>query len=214
MLLCVKEYEAIKRRESKVFKTVKAFCEYHKFSHQNFMKVYHRYKENPVIESLYMQKRGPKYKTNRTFPEIEEKVVALRENGENRYAIARALAQNENINISPSTVYNICARHGLNCLTEEQRAERRRIITEKAGELAHSDLHQLPKGLVLSKPNESFYVLGVMDDCTRCVWLILLEDKKAQSVMFATLKALGVLDLLYGIKFKAMMTDNGAEIRG
>lgn len=52
MLLCVKEYEAIKRKESKTFKTVKEFCEYHKFSHQNFMKVYHRYKENPVIETF------------------------------------------------------------------------------------------------------------------------------------------------------------------
>lgn len=72
-------------------------------------------------------------------------------------------------------------------------------------------LHQLPKRLVLSKPNENMYVLGVLDDYTRCVWLILLENKTAQNVMFATGKALGVLDLLYGMSFKAMMTDNGSE---
>ena len=55
MLRCIEEYEAIKNKTSKQFKTVKEFCEYHKFSHQNFMKIYNRYKQNPVPDSLVPQ---------------------------------------------------------------------------------------------------------------------------------------------------------------
>ncbi len=33
MMCCMEEYELIKKKESKTFKTVKAFCEYYKFSH-------------------------------------------------------------------------------------------------------------------------------------------------------------------------------------
>ena len=77
MLACVEEYESIKNKTSTRFKTVKEFCEYHKFSHQNFMKIYNRYKQNPKPESLIPQKRGPKYKTRRTDLRIEEKVEEL-----------------------------------------------------------------------------------------------------------------------------------------
>jgi hypothetical protein len=65
MMSCIDEYERIKRKESNTFKTVKAFCYYHRFSHQNFMKIYHRYKENSEASSLIPQKRGSKYKVRR-----------------------------------------------------------------------------------------------------------------------------------------------------
>ena len=72
MMAYIEEYEAIKRKESKQFKTVMEFCNFHKFSHQNFMKIYHRYKANPCSESLLPQKRGPKYQKRRTDLEIEK----------------------------------------------------------------------------------------------------------------------------------------------
>lgn len=211
MFACVEEYESIKNKTSTRFKTVKEFCEYHKFSHQNFMKIYNRYKQNPKPESLIPQKRGPKYKTRRTDLRIEEKVEELRKLGNNRYEIALMLATKENVKISPSTVYNICKRRGLNVLTESQREERRKIITEKAGELAHIDLHQLSQGIIKDKPNVSLYVLGIIDDCTRTVWLQLLQTKKSVDVTFASLKALGMLNLRYKIEYNALISDNGAE---
>lgn len=211
MLACVEEYESIKNKTSTRFKTVKEFCEYHKFSHQNFMKIYNRYKQNPKPESLIPQKRGPKYKTIRTDLRIEEKVEELRKLGNNRYEIALMLATKENVKISPSTVYNICKRRGLNVLTESQREERRKIITEKAGELAHIDLHQLSQGIIKDEPNVSLYVLGIIDDCTRTVWLQLLRTKKSVDVTFASLKALGMLNLRYKIEYNALISDNGAE---
>lgn len=85
MLSCIEEYELIKSKKSKTFKYIKDFCEYHKFSHQNFMKIYHRYKQNPTYDSLVPQKRGPKYKTRRTDISIEERVLEIRRQGLNRY---------------------------------------------------------------------------------------------------------------------------------
>ena len=73
ILARIEEYELVKSGQSELFKTVKSFCEYYGFSHQNFMKIYHRYKENPDIQSLIPQKRGPKFKTRRFDLEIEEK---------------------------------------------------------------------------------------------------------------------------------------------
>ena len=57
MLSCISEYELVKSKQSEHFNTVKSFCQYHKFSHQNFMKIHHRYKANPVEMSLIPQKR-------------------------------------------------------------------------------------------------------------------------------------------------------------
>ena len=52
MMNCIEEYEAIKSKSSKNFTSVMEFCKFHKFSHQNFMKIYHRYKSNPCPEAL------------------------------------------------------------------------------------------------------------------------------------------------------------------
>jgi len=40
MQSCIEEYELVKRKQSIHFKTVKSFCAYYGFSHQNFMKIY------------------------------------------------------------------------------------------------------------------------------------------------------------------------------
>jgi hypothetical protein len=92
MLSCVTEYELIKSKRSVRFKTVNSFCEYHKFSHQNFMKIYHRYKQNPDEMSLISQKRGPRFKTRRFDLETENETVHFRKLGNNRYEIRDILA--------------------------------------------------------------------------------------------------------------------------
>ena len=56
MMSCIEEYELIKSKKSERFTTVKSFCIYHKFSHQNFMKIYHRYKQCPEASSLFLKK--------------------------------------------------------------------------------------------------------------------------------------------------------------
>ena len=107
MLTCIEEYERIKRKESKTFKTVKAFCQYHKFSHQNFMKIYHHYRQQGTISSLIPQKRGPKYQTRRTDLDTEQEILRLRPQGNNRYEIRNILLGKNMLAPSASTVYNL-----------------------------------------------------------------------------------------------------------
>ncbi len=143
MYSCIAEYELIKQKKSVHFKTVKSFCAYHKFSHQNFMKIYHRYKQNPVLSSVIPHKRGPKYKTRRYDLSIEEKIVSLRRLGNNRYEIRDILQSRQEQPVpSATTIYNICKRHGLNRLTKTEKEAKRKIIMEKAGELVYIDCHQ------------------------------------------------------------------------
>ena len=160
MIGCINEYEKIKNKNSKIFKTVKDFCLHYRFSHQNFMKIYHRYKNNPVASMLVPQKRGPKYKTRRTDLTIEEKVVNLRNLGNNRYDIVQML-KSDGIGLSPSTVYNIFKQYGLNRLNKAQKIEQRKIIMEKIGQLVHIDCHQLSKGITIKDPNKTYYLLGL-----------------------------------------------------
>jgi hypothetical protein len=212
MMNCINEYEKIKNKTSDKYKTVKEFCFHKGFSHQNFMKIYHRYKANPDESMLVPQKRGPKYKTRRTDLSIEEKVLKYRKFGNNRYEIVQLL-KSERIEISPSTVYNICKRYGENKLNQVQKEGRRRIIRiimEKIGELVHIDCHQLPKGTVIGV-DKTIYLLGMIDGCTRIVWVEVLENKKALNMMFATLKSFNMLRAQYGIEIEAVLTDNGAE---
>ena len=212
MMSCIDEYRAIKNKSSIKFKTVKEFCEYHNFSHQNFMKILHRYEANPSEAMLVPQKRGPKFKTRRTDLKVEEMVKELRLMGNNRYEIRNILI-NSGVKVapSPSTIYNICKRYGLNKLKKEQKEVKRRYLMSKIGELVHIDLHQLSKGITIAEPNQTYYLLGVLDDLSRACWLEVIPDKKALTVMFATLKAFNMLKSTYNIEIEAVMTDNGAE---
>lgn len=176
------------------------------------MKIYHRFKQNPNEVSLLPQKRGPKFQSRRTDLNTENRIVELRLLGNNKYEIKNIL-QNEAKTLvpSPTTIYNICKKHGLNKLNPPQKEEKRKIIMSKIGELVHIDCHQLPKGITISEPNKTFYLVGLIDDYSRIAWVEVLENKKAIKVMFAVLKSFNMLKNGYGIEVEAVMTDNGAE---
>lgn len=212
MMTCIEEYERIKKKESIVFKTVKDFCIYNNFSHQNFMKIYHRYKQNPNIYSLIPQKRGPKYKIKRTDINIENRIIELRKKGNNRFDI-RNILYDEFKTLAPcyTTIYNICKKHGLNKLKQTEKTERRKIIMSKIGELVHIDCHELPKGITIKEADKKLYLIGMIDDYSRIAWADVIEDKKALTVMFATLRLFHMLKSEYGIETECIMSDNGAE---
>ncbi|MDR1168799.1 MAG: integrase core domain-containing protein [Heliobacteriaceae bacterium] len=81
----------------------------------------------------------------------------------------------------------------------------------KIGELVHTDCHQLSKGIAIANPDKTYYLLGLIDDYSRIAWVEVLENKKALTVMFATLKAFNMLRMRYSIEVESVMTDNGAE---
>lgn len=210
----IKEYEEVKKKEHNTFKFVKEFYEHYHIDKRTFVKYYGRYKQSKNKADLLPQKRGPKYKTRRPLPLIENKVIELRLLGNNRYEISSILKPKlKKATPSPSGVYNILRRNNLNRLTPKMKTKKRKIIKTLAGELGHVDCHYLAKGTIKDH-NKRLYLVCVIDSCTRIAWAEVVEDIKALTVMFATLKSINLIKAEYDIKFKEIITDNGSEFGG
>jgi transposase InsO family protein len=208
----IREYEQVKAKQHPRFRLVKDFYSFHDTDPRSFLKYYHRYKQHGRDEDLLPRKRGPKWKTRRPLPYIENKVTALRQLGMNRYEITHVLKPKlGDLTPSPSGVYNILKRHGLNRLRPAMKANKRRIIKEKAGELGHIDTHHLSKCLIEGQSRKR-YLVCVIDACTRIAWAEVVDDLKALTVMFATLRCLNIISDRYNIRFKEVLTDNGPEV--
>jgi transposase InsO family protein len=207
----IKEYELVKQRKHSKYKLAQEFYLAHDTDRRSFLKYYNRFKQSGNELDLLPQKRGPKWKTRRPIPFIENKVKELRLKGNNRFEIVSILQPRLKFYTpSPSGVYNIIRRQGLNRLKPKMQAEKRRIIKEKAGELAHIDTHYLNKGVVTGD-NKRYYLVCVIDSCTRVAWAEIVEDIKSLTVMFAVLKSLNILAQQYQIKFQEILTDNGPK---
>jgi hypothetical protein len=207
----ISEYELVKSKQHPTFRYVKDFYEAHGTCAQTFLKYYGRYKNSQTLEDLLPGKRGPKYLTRRTPKEIEELVLREREKGCNKFEITSILRPTlKEATPSPSGVYQILKRYGKNKLIEPMIEEKRRIIKEKAGELAHIDCYHLSKDMI-ANDNNRYYLVSVIDSSTRIAWSEVVEDIKAISVMFATLRCFNYLTEKFSIKFSEALTDNGPE---
>lgn len=207
----IKEYEQVKSKEHPVYKTAGEFYEAHDTERKNFLKYYNRYKQTGRETDLLPQKRGPRYKTRRPLKFIEQKVIDLRNKGNNRYEIVNILKPSLKGNTpSPSGVYNIFKRYKINRLNPVMKENKRKIIKEKAGQLGHIDAHHLSKSIVKGESKKRFMVC-VIDDCTRIAWAEIIDDIKSLTVMFSALKCLNILADKYQIKFEEILSDNGPE---
>lgn len=207
----ISEYELVKSKKHPVFSKVKDFYKAHKTCAQTFLKYYGRFKQSKNLEDFLPGKRGPKYKSRRTPQEIENLVLMERSKGCNKFEIYSILRPILNTKTpSPSGVYKILKRYGKNKLSKPMKEEKRRIIKEKAGELAHIDCHHLSKDTI-SNDSRKYYVVCVIDSCTRVAWAEVIDDIKSISVMFTTLRCLNHLTERFQIKFAEALTDNGPE---
>ena len=145
----INEYELVKQKKHTRFRYAKEFYEAHDTDRRSFLKYYNRYKQSGNEEDLLPQKRGPRWKTRRPIPFIENQVKELRLKGNNRYEIVSILQPKlKQFTPSPSGVYNIIKRQGLNRLKPQMKTSKRKIIKEKAGELGHIDTHYLNNGVI------------------------------------------------------------------
>lgn len=207
----IQEYEQVKAGKHPRFRLVKEFYAFHGTCPQTFLKYYARYKQSQNPEDLLPRKRGPKWKSRRICPEIEGQVLALRDKGLNRYEIVRVLqSELKERTPSPSGVYNITKRHGKNRLNQPMREAKRRIVKEKAGELAHIDCHHLSQDLI-ARDIKRRYLVCVIDDYSRVAWAEVVDDIKSLTVMFACMRCFNWLRERYGIQFTEVLTDNGPE---
>jgi len=207
----IEEYELIKGKQHSGFKFVKDFYKHHGISQQTFSKFYYRYKQTNNVNDLLPQKRGPKYKTRRPGLVIETAILNERENGLSRYEIYEVLKPKfEDLTPSPSAIYRLLVRNGLNKLSVKAVETKRKIIKEKIGEMGHIDCHYLPIGII-ENSKKRHYVISVVDDYSRVAWCDYLEDLSSLKVMFGIMRCFRELKIRYNLMFSEILTDNGAE---
>ncbi|MBU1926307.1 MAG: DDE-type integrase/transposase/recombinase [Gammaproteobacteria bacterium] len=210
----IQEYELVKRHKHPRFKFIGDFYKHHGTNRQTFNKYYNRFRQSGALVDLLPRKRGPKWSSRRPDLEIEEQVIEERKKGLNRYEIHCLLKPKlKGRTPSPSGIYNICRRYQYNRLTQRMKVSKRKIIKERAGELGHADCHYLSKDLIVND-RKRYYLVCVLDSCSRLAWAEVVEDIKSISVMFATLRILNLFKSDYEIQFEEVLTDNGAEFKG
>ena len=207
----ITEYELVKAKRHPTFRLVEEFYRAHDTERKNFLKYYNRYKQSGKDPDLLPRKRGPKYKSRRPLKFIEQKVIDLRQKGNNRYEIVNILKPKlKGKTPSPSGVYNIFKRNGLNRLDPVMKQNKRKIIKHRAGEMGHIDTHSLSKSIIKGESKKR-YLVCIVDDCTRIAWAEMVHDLKSITVMFAALKCLNILADQYDIRFEEILSDNGPE---
>lgn len=208
----IKEYELIKSKQHAEFTQVQHWAQARKIDKRNFLKYYNRFKQSGGnVTSLLPQKRGPRYRTRRADLQIEEQVKELREKGSNRYEIADVLhKKHENKALTPSGVYKVLRRLGMNRLHQKQREAKRKIVKERMGQLGHIDTYYLSK-YILTGQVSKLYVVAVMDDYSRVTWAEVIEGMDSLNVMFGAMRCFMMLKTSYGIQFEEVLTDNGSE---
>lgn len=207
----IKEYEQVKNKTHPLHKKAMDFYKANDTCAKSFLKYYNRYKQGGKSIDLLPQKRGPKYKTRRPLAFIEQKVIELREKGNNKYEIVSILKPKLGKHTpSYSGVYNILKRNKINRLTPKIKKNHQKIIKERMGQLAHIDCHHLSKSIIKGE-NRRLYLVCVIDDYSRIAWAELIPDITSLTVMFATLKCLNILSDHYEIKFEEILSDNGPE---
>lgn len=166
----IREYEEVKAKKHPSFRYISDFYKFHNINRQTFFKYYNRFKQSGNEADFLPRKRGPRWKSRRPLPLIENMVLKERLKGNNRFEICEILRPKLKANTpSPSGVYNICRRNNLNRLKPKMKVNKRRIIKEKAGELGHIDCHYLSRDLIVNE-KKRYYLVCVIDDCTRIAW--------------------------------------------
>ena len=116
----VSEYELIKAKKHPHFRFTKDFYNFHGIKKQTFFKYYHRFKKTGLDQAFLPNKRGLKLGSRTPSEFIENMVTEFRLKGMNRYEIHNTLQPILHHNTpSPSGVYNIFKRHGLNKMTNK-----------------------------------------------------------------------------------------------
>jgi len=210
----IKEYELVKKKKHSHFRFVNDFYKFHNTNRQTFLKYYNRFYLNGNDINLLPQKRGPKWKSRRPLPYIENKVNELRKQGINRYEISYLLKPKlKQFTPSPSGVYNITKRYNLNKLTPTMKKNNRKIIKQKAGELAHIDCHYLDKNIV-NGITDRLFLIAIIDDATRIIWVEIIPNVKSLTAMFSTMRILNYFQRIHSIQFEELLSDNGVEFGG
>jgi transposase InsO family protein len=207
-LLVVKEYDLIRKKQSKSFKTVEQLCDVFKVHRKDIRKYYERWmKSGQREESLLPLKRGPKAGQLKILSKDEERaIIKIRRRLQaNEFEIFYMIKDKFKVHPSVSTIYRTFKRYPLN---EKRKKAIKRYERKYPGELLHADTYQLAK--TLTSDRKRYYLLGVLDDCSRLCHVELIERQTAAEVTRAYFKCHKWMQA-HGIEPEVVMTDNGVE---
>lgn len=164
MLRHMEEYEGVKKGEHPKYRKATEFYADKGLCKQNFLKYYRRYvNSGREISALIPHRTGRKFKDIIKYEhEVAERLQELRDKAYNKHDIALLLKKRSEIEISPSTIYRLMVKLGINKLNPQLKEIKRRIIKMSAGELGHIDIHYIAKGTVKELGNRKLYVVGVI----------------------------------------------------
>ena len=213
MLRSFEEYELIKAQKHGKYSRVTDFFAVKGICKQNFHKYYRRFLNSKRdINSLIPHRSGRKFRDAINYaPEVIEQIKEIRSKGYNRHDLCDIIKKERAIEISPSSMYRLMKKLGINRINLRIKEEKRKIVKEYSGELGHIDIHYVAKGTVKETGAKKLYILGLIDDHSRVCWLEVVESIKSLDVMFASMDIMMQLKSRYGIQFKEIMSDNGSE---
>ena len=209
-LLVVQEYELVKQKKSKNFKTVEQICSAYKVNRKDIRKYYERWiKSGKNNDALLPLKRGPKPGQLKVLSKDEERIIVKihRRLQANRFEIYHLIKGNQNFKVHPSvsTIYRTLKRYPLN---EKRIKKIKRYERMYPGELSHADTFCLPKTIFIERTK--YYLFGLLDDCTRLCYVEVIENIQSATVTKAFFNAYKWF-AVHGITIKETMTDNGSE---
>ena len=207
-LLVVREYELIREKRSKSFKTVEQLCEVFKVHRKDIRKYYERWvKSGKAEQSLLPQKRGPRPGQLKVLSKEEERaIIKIRRRLQaNEFEIFHMIEGKFRVHPSVSTIYRTLKRYPLN---ETRKIAIKRYVKKYPGELIHVDTYQVAKTLTADRVK--YYLLGAIDDCTRLCHVELIDNQTAAEVTKAYFKCHKWMQA-HGIEPEVVMTDNGVE---
>lgn len=207
-LLVLQEYELIKQKKSKNFKTIKQLCDVFKVHRKDIRKYYERWaKAGRDPDALLPQQRGPRPGQLKILTKDEERIIIKirRKFQANEFEIHQIIKGRFRIHPSVSTIYRTFKRYPLN---DKRKKHIKRYEKNYPGELLHADTYSLPKTLVVER--KSYYLFGILDDCTRLCYTELIDRTTAANVSQAFSRAYKWFSL-HGFSPEEVMTDNGSE---
>jgi transposase InsO family protein len=206
--LVVSHYERIKEKRDPSFKNVNELCEAFQVHRKDIRKYYERWaKSGKDPDALLPKRRGPKLGQLKILSKEEERVIVKihRRLNANEFEIYNMIEGYFNVHPSVSTIYRTLKRYPLN---DKRRKAIKRYEKRYPGELLHADTYSIAKTLVVER--KKYFLLGLIDDCTRLCHVELMDRVTSADATIATSKALKWFSV-HGIIAQEIMTDNGIE---
>ena len=207
-LLVIKEYDLVKKKQSKHFKSVKEICDVFSVNRKDIRNYYMRWcQSGKDPEALLPKKRGPKPGQLKILTKEEERAIVKihRKLDANEFEIHHLIEGKFRVHPSVSTIYRTLKRYPLN---KKRKAAIKRYERKYPGELLHADTYSLAKTIMLDR--KKYYLFGAIDDCTRLCHVEIIEKQTAQQATQAFFKAYKWFNA-HGIQPEEVMTDNGQE---